>query len=82
MADSKRPTVWIIQSQGDKVDYSQAENWGGVSPLFRGYVELKSAELGSQVKQAVSQIREDDYLLLSGNKLRHRRRHGNPPILN
>ena len=69
MADSKRPVVWIIQSQGDRCDYTQAENWGEVRPLFRSYVDLRAPELPSQIKQAVALVGRGDYLLLAGNKL-------------
>lgn len=89
MAVSKRPSVWIIQAQGDRVDYSQAENWGEVKPLLRGYVALNSPDLAGQVKQCMALIQEGDFLLLSGNKLlngliMHRvwEKHGVANILN
>lgn len=69
MGASNTPVVWVVQSQGTKLDYSKAKMYGDLDVLFNGYIEQKGPNFESIFRVAVGKIGPDDYILLSGSKL-------------
>lgn len=64
------PRKIFVANKASNLDYKEAENFGEIVPVTRGYIDFTNIQkLSHEINKSIYLATEDDYLLLSGHNL-------------